>query len=94
MRVIYAPQAIEDLETYVAYVARSNPDAAARLAQRVLDVIGQLADGAFEGPEQQLRSGERVRSWPVHPLRIYYRRDADALIVLRIYHQARRPIVK
>ncbi len=94
MRIVYSPQAIEDLETYVGYVARSNPDAAARLAQRVLKVIDRLADGAFEGPERQLRSGERVRSLPVYPLRIYYRRDADMLSVLRIYHEARRPIAK
>jgi plasmid stabilization system protein ParE len=94
LRIIYSPQAIEDLETYVGYVARSNPDAAARLARRVLKVIDRPADGAFEGPERQLRSGERVRSWPVYPLRIYYRRDADMLSVLRIYHEARRPIAK
>ncbi|HYY05192.1 MAG TPA: type II toxin-antitoxin system RelE/ParE family toxin [Candidatus Limnocylindria bacterium] len=93
MRIVYSPQATEDLEAYVKYVARSNPDAAARLAQRVLKVVDQLAHGAFEGPECRLRSGERARSWPVHPLRIYYRREADTLSVLRIYHQARRPIV-
>ena len=93
MRIVYSPQAIEDLETYVAYVARSNPDAAARLAQRVLAVVDRLAHGAFEGPEHGLHSGERVRSWPVYPLRIYYSRDADTLSILRIYHQARRPIV-
>ncbi len=94
MRITYSPQAIEDLATYVEYVARSNPEAAARAARRVLRTVDQLASGAFAGPEQQLRSGDRVRGWPVYPLRIYYRRDADTLSVLRIYHQARRPIVK
>jgi len=94
LRIVYSQQAIEDLETYVTYVAGSNPDAAARLARRVLLTVDRLASRAFEGPEQQLRSGERVRSWPVYPLRIYYRRDADTLSVLRIYHQARRPIVR
>jgi plasmid stabilization system protein ParE len=93
LRIVYSPQAVEDLETYVTYVARSNPGAATRLAQRVLAVIDRLAHGAFEDPECRLRSGERVRSWPVYPLRIYYRRDAGTLSVLRGYHQARRPIV-
>ena len=94
MKVIYAPQAIEDVEAYVRHVAAHNAEAAMRIAQRIFAVIGQLADGAFEGPEQRLRSGEPVRSWPVHPLRIYYRRTANALQVLRVYHQARQPIVK
>jgi plasmid stabilization system protein ParE len=94
LRIVYAPQAISDLETYLVYVATSNPGAAARLAQRVLSLVERLAEGAFEGPEHELRSGERVRSWPVQPLRVYYRRDPDSFSVLRIYHQARRPIVK
>jgi len=94
LRIVYSPQAIEDIESYVTYVAGSNPDAAARLARRVLQTVDQLASRAFEGPEQQLLRGERVRSWPIYPLRIYYRRDADTLSVLRIYHQARRPIVR
>jgi hypothetical protein len=44
------------------------------------------------GPEQKFRSGELVRSWPVSRLRVYYQRTADTLIVLRVYHQARRPL--
>jgi hypothetical protein len=35
-----------------------------------------------------------VRSWPIHPLRIYYRRTRDTLQILRVYHQSWRPIAK
>jgi plasmid stabilization system protein ParE len=56
-------------------------------------VITSLAEGEFDGPEQELRrTGERVRSWPVPPFRIYYRREPDEFVVLRVYHSARRPI--
>jgi plasmid stabilization system protein ParE len=54
----------------------------------------QLAQRAFEGPEQRLRSGLLVRSWPLPPYRLYYRRRDDSLEILRVYHQARRPITK
>lgn len=94
MKVIYSPEALDDLQAYVAHIATRDPDAAARLAQRVFAVIDQLAKGAFKEPEYQLRSGARVRGWPAYPLRIYYRRTAESFSVLRIYHQARRPIVK
>lgn len=58
-------------------------------------VIGKLAAREFDGPEGVLRTtGERVRSWPVRPYRIYYRRDGETLVILRIYHSARRPITK
>jgi plasmid stabilization system protein ParE len=94
LNILFAPQAIDDLTQHVQYLASRNPDAAVRLAQRALAVIDQLARGAYEGSELELRSGERVRSWPMYPLRIYYRRTPTTLAVLRIYHQARRPIAQ
>jgi len=33
-----------------------------------------------------------VRAWPVRPYRVYYERHGDGLLVVRIYHQARRVI--
>ena len=93
MIVELAPEALEDLHAAIDYLAERNPRAARRLADRVFVAIDRLAEG-LEGPAQVLRSGVEVRSWPVRPLRVYYRREADRLIVLRIYHQARRPIAK
>lgn len=61
---------------------------------RGFSIIDKLAAGDFDGPEQELTSGERVRSWAVPPVRVYYQRQEDALWVLRIYHQARRPIAR
>ena len=92
MKVIFAPEAVGDLEATIEYIRERDWDAAARLAEWVLEVIDKIADGAFDGPETQLKSGERVRSWPVPPLRVYYQRQAGALHVLRIYHQSRRPL--
>ena len=83
-----------DLKSTVEYIRERNWDAATRLAERVLEAIDKIADGAFDGPETELRSGERVRSWPVPPLRAYYQRKQDALHVLRIYHQSRRPLTR
>ena len=92
MKVIFAPEALADLEATVEFIRERDHDAAARLAERVLDLIDELAADSFDGPETELRSGERVRSWPVPPLRVYYRRKDGALQVLRIYHHARRPL--
>jgi hypothetical protein len=38
------------------------------------------------------RDGSRVRSWPIPPFRVYYQRRGAELVVLRVYHQARRPL--
>jgi plasmid stabilization system protein ParE len=92
--VHFAPKAEADFAAVVGYLAERNPAAAADLGQRIVDIIDKLARKEFEGAEQTLTSGDRVRSWPVPPVRIYYQRHADAFWVLRIYHQAQPPIVK
>lgn len=94
MKVRFLDLATRDLRATVEYIAQRNPVAAQALSDRVLRVVEQLAAGDFEGPEQRLRSGRLVRSWPVPPLRVYYQRRAHELVVLRVYHHARRPLTK
>ena len=92
MKIVFAPEALEELEGTVGYFETSDPAAARRLADRIFTVVGLLAEGVLDGPESRLRSGERVRSWPVPPVRVYYQRVGETLVILRVFHQARRPI--
>lgn len=87
-------RALAEFEACVDYISKHNTSAATELAAEVFATIDMIAAGDFEGPESLLRTGQRVRSWPVPPLRIYYQRRDDVLRVLRIYHQSRRPITK
>jgi plasmid stabilization system protein ParE len=92
--IVWAPEAIQDLVATVDFIALRNPTAAAALAERVFELVDHLAAGDFDGSEQQLTSGEHVRSWAVPPLRVYYQRQPAGLHVVRVYHQARFPITK
>ena len=92
MNVRFSPEAEVDLLSTVEHIARANPRAADALSKRVLAVIEHLAAGDFDGPESRISSGESVHSWPVPPLRIYYKRQADTFFVVRVYHHAREPI--
>ena len=92
MRIVIAPQAQADLGEAYRSVAADNPEAADRLLARVVEIVGLLATKAFVGREAVLRDGRRVRTWPVPPYRVYYREQGDAFEVVRVYHQARRPI--
>jgi toxin ParE1/3/4 len=93
VKIALAPEAVDDLAAVVEYLVERNPLAAAATADAVFAVIDRLAAEEFEGPESELRSsGERIRSWPVRPYRIFYRRESETLTVLRIQHSARRPI--
>ena len=94
MNVLFAPEAEQDLNSAVDFLTGRSQAAAARLVAGVRSLVQRLADGDFEGPEQQLRFGETVKSWPLSPYRLYYQRTDEALRVVRIYHQVRRPITR
>jgi plasmid stabilization system protein ParE len=92
LKVTYTEEAIADIVEAITYLNERNPTAAANLDADIARCIERVADREFEGPVSQLRSGAVVRSWGVPPFRIYYQRHPDELLILRVYHQKRRPI--
>lgn len=94
MKIEFSAEADEDLAAAAAYLVDRNFPAALNLVDGVLTTIARLADAEFEGPEFTLRSGRRVRGWPVPPYRVFYQRAADVLFVVRIHDQRRRPITR
>ena len=94
MKVTYTEEAVADIVEAIAYLNERNPTAAARRDAEIARCIERLADRQFEGPVSRLRSGVSVRSWGVPPFRVYYLRHPDERPILRVYHQARRPITR
>lgn len=94
MKVNYTEEAIADIVEAITYLNDRNPTAAANLDAEISQCIDRLADQEFDGPASRLRSGAIVRSWPVPPFRIYYRRQPDELLIVRVYHQTRRPMTR
>ncbi len=94
MKVIWSPEALEDIEEAIDYLAERSPPAAEKLATGILALAERLATERLEGPEHVLGNGERVHGWPFPPFRIYYQRRPDALFVVRVYHQRREPIAR
>lgn len=78
----------------MTYLAERSPAAAARLDEDIQRCIGRLAAQEFDGPVSRLKSGAQVRSWPVPPFRVYYQRLTGEVLIVRVYHQARRPITR
>ena len=94
MKVTYTEEAVADIIDAITYLNERNPTSAAKLDAEISRCIERLAGGEFEGPLSRLRSGGVVRSWAVPPFRIYYQRHSDELLILRVYHQKRRPITR
>jgi plasmid stabilization system protein ParE len=94
LKVTYTEEAVADIVQAITYLNERNPTAAAKLDAEIARCIERLADHEFEGPVSRLRSGAVVRSWAVPRFRIYYQRHPNELLILRVYHQARRPITR
>lgn len=94
MKVTYTEEAIADIVDAISYLHERNPTAAAKVDADIARCIERLADREFEGPVSRLHSGAVVRSWGIPPFRIYYQRHPDELLILRIYHQKRRPMAR
>ena len=94
MSIYFSPEAEIDFAGAIGYLAERDRAAASEVGRRIFAALDKLVRRDFDGPEQTLRTGEIVRSWPVPPVRIYYQRRADALWIVRLYHQARPPIVR
>ncbi len=93
MSIVWSPEAVEDVEAAIEYLIARNPQAAERLAGGIVVLIERLAEGGLDGPEHVLKNGERVRGWPYPPFRVFYQRKVGDLLVVRVYHQRREPIV-
>lgn len=91
MKIIFSEEADDDLAQAVGYLVERNPTAAARLIDDVFDLAHRLAARDFEGPAHELPNGQIVNSWPLPPYRLIYQRTPDALFVLHISDQRRKP---
>ena len=94
MTITYTEEAVADIVEAISYLNERNPAAAAKLDAEIARCIERLADREFEGPVSRLRSGAVIRSWSVPPFRIYYQRHPHELVIVRVYHQSRRPITR
>ncbi len=92
MRIVVSPLATLDLQSIYDFLVARSPSAADRLLVEIGEAFGLLASGLRVGRAVTLRTGRRVWSWPVPPYRIYFRLLPDEMQVVRIYHQARKPI--
>jgi plasmid stabilization system protein ParE len=90
----FSPRAEQDLDDIHSYIASNNPEAAARVRQRILATADFLAQHPEAG-RRILRAGPRhaqVR-WLVVPryrnYLIFYQPLGETIVVVRVLHAAR-----
>lgn len=89
-KIIFSPQAIEDLEKVVRFIAKEDPDAAARVGNGLIDRVAILEDFPLLGSPYAKHPG--VRKLVSRPYLIFYRfrEGENAVDILRYWHGAQR----
>ena len=89
MRIRWLDQALDELETVRVYIARDNPSAAAKVAQRIRRATKVLTEYPAAGrPGRVLNTRELVVSGT--PYILPYRVRGNVLEILRVLHAARK----
>ena len=87
-RVIFIPQAEEDLLEIAFYIAQDNPEAALSFLERIERICAVIA----ASPEIGRRRGElgpEVRSFPIDRYVVFYVPTQSGIEVARVLHGAR-----
>ncbi|MGA3308305.1 MAG: type II toxin-antitoxin system RelE/ParE family toxin [Xanthobacteraceae bacterium] len=87
MKLRYERGALADLDEIFAYIAADNPEAAARLVDRIEDVARRIAASPYMG--EATRKSE-FRRFPVGNYLIVYEVGKDEVIIHYVRHGARR----
>ena len=89
MNIVWSQQALDELESLRAYIAKDSPKAARQVALAVIALIETLPDNPHIGRPGRV-PGTRELVVPQTPFVVPYRVHKDAVQILRIYHGARR----
>jgi len=89
MQIRWHEDAIRDLTALRAYIARDNPDAAARIAAKILERVRMLRAHPLLGKAGRIHTTrELVVSGT--PYTLVYLPEAERITLLRVFHQAQQ----
>lgn len=87
--VIWAPQAIQDVEAIRAHVARDSPHYADLLVERLIAAVERLTDNPRSGRVVPELGDESIREAIHGNYRIVYRLGHDLVEIATVFHGAR-----
>lgn len=90
MRIVWSPEAREDLARLRAYIAQDNPGAAGRIALRVIEGVETVLPAHPAAGRPGRVPGTRELVVTGTPFIVPYRLRGGAVEVLRVYHGAQR----
>jgi plasmid stabilization system protein ParE len=91
-RLIISPEALDELYRIADYIRQSSPDAAAAVAETILDAIDSLSQlpARFKRVARSRKRGTPIHAMVVRPFIVYYCVDEPRRVVhiLKVIHGA------
>lgn len=91
MKVRWTESAKADVRAILSYIASHDPSAAAKWAQKLNGLIGQLARFPASGHKPYDNSPADLREIRHGDYRIFYQHTEGVVFISRVWHGARRP---
>lgn len=88
-RVIWSPEAVEDVEDIAAYIEKDSPHYARAVVGRFLSVARSLDENPLRGRVVPELSEPMYRECFVYSYRLIYRVDDDEVLVVAVIHGRR-----
>lgn len=88
-RVVWAPQAIEDVEAIRAYVARDSPHYADLVVERLVAAVTHLENHPRSGRAVPEVDDPSIREVIHGNYRVVYRLRSDVVEIVTVFHGAR-----
>jgi plasmid stabilization system protein ParE len=87
-RLIWLPEALEDIARLDAFLRLKSPEAAARSARTILDAVRDLQDFPERGRPSDLAEGFRDLIVPFgrNAYVLRYRIDRSLVVIVRLWH--------
>jgi addiction module RelE/StbE family toxin len=89
MRLIWSPQAVEDVEAIRSYVARDSEHYASLLIERIVAAVDRLEAFPLSGRVVPEIGDESLREIVYRNYRIVYRVKPEAVEIITVFHAAR-----
>ena len=86
MRLAWSDRALARVRETARYIAADDPAAARRWAEGLFDAVGRLADYPQSGRLAPELEGRGVRELVYGAYRVFYRVDANAVLILTVRH--------
>ena len=88
-RIIWAPQAVQDLEAIRAYISRDSPQYADLFVERIVNAVGLLEGNPRSGRVVPEVGDELLREVLHGNYRLVYRLRGDIIEIATVFHGSR-----